>query len=450
MRLAYPLLLTIGLAPALLPAIGCTRKPATPPEAPPPTVTVSKPIEREVTDYVDFTGRTDAIYFTEVVPHVTGYLVGMPFREGDIVKKDQVLFQIDDRPYKAALDLAKASLDVSKAGLIKAQADYDIGLNVQKQSTGAISEQELTKRLGARDEAKGNVERAKASLANAQLNYDWCKVRLETNPQLDVTKEGEPKKAENPGDKKFEYLEGQVGKYNKTLGNLVTQDQTVLTTVASQDPMYVYFDVDENNMLEMLRKLVLPSKRDVLATPGDVPVLMGLADEEGFPHKGYLNYGSNIVNPSTGTISLRGVFDNPGNATGKRLLRPGMFVRVRLPLGKPHKALLISDKALGTDQGKKYVYVVDDKNIVDYRRVTTGPLQDDGLRVVDNLKADEWIIVSGLQLVRPQMEVKKDPEPMPVTNSPEPAVKKPEAPAKQEGADAKSEAAPKKEGAEKK
>ncbi|CAN5189047.1 multidrug efflux RND transporter periplasmic adaptor subunit MexE [soil metagenome] len=391
MRMALRILLLCGLAPAALAQTGCTKKPTGAKETAPQSVTVSKPIQRDVTDYVDFTGRTDAIISTEIRPRVTGYLTKMPFKEGSVVKKDELLFEIDDRPYKAALDLAKATLVVAKASLVKAQADYDIGLNVQKQSAGAISQQELNKRLGARDEAAGNVQRAQAELENALLNFDWCKVKA-------------------PAD-------GQVSRYQYTLGNLVNQNQTVLTTVVSQDPMYVYFDVDENNMLDILRKLVLPSKVDVMAEKDGVPVLMGLADETGFPHKGFVNFSNNIVNPSTGTITLRGVFDNPGNEVGKRLLRPGMFVRVRLPIGKPHPALLVCDQAIGTDQSNKYLLIVDDKNKVDYQRITPGPLQDDGLRVIAGIKADEWIIVNGLQLVRPGVEVKLDPQPMPESNA---------------------------------
>jgi multidrug efflux system membrane fusion protein len=323
----------------------------------------------------------------------------MPFKEGSVVKTDDVLFEIDDRPYKAALDLAKATLQVAKASLVKTQADYDIGLNVQKQSAGAISQQELNKRLGARDEALGNVERAKADLENADLNFNWCKVK-------------------SP-------IDGQVGRYQFTLGNLVNQNQTVLTTVVSQDPMYVYFDVDENNMLDILRKLVLPSKVDIMREKGGVPVLMGLEDETGFPHKGYVNFSNNIVDPNTGTITLRGEFQNPGNAVGKRLLRPGMFVRVRLPLGKPHPALLVADQAIGTDQNNKYLLIVDDKDTVQNVRITPGPLQDDGLRVIDGIKADQWIIVEGLQLVRAGMKVDPKQVPMPINVSQGSRVNKP-------------------------
>ena len=402
MKLSLRFLAIGWLTSTILLQPGCNRKAAAPKEAPPQTVTVSKPVQREITDYVDFTGRTDAIINTEIRPRVTGYLTEMPFKEGSIVKKDQTLFKIDERPYKAALDMAKASLEVAKASLVKAQADYDIGLNVQKQSAGAISQQELNKRLGARDEAVGQVDRAKADLENAQLNFDWCQVK-------------------SP-------IDGQVGRYQFTLGNLVNQNQSVLTSVVTQDPMYVYFDVDENNMLDILRKLVLPSKVDIMNEKGGVPVLMGLSDETGFPHKGFVNFSNNVVNPSTGTITLRGEFENEGNAVGKRLLRPGMFVRVRLPIGKPQPALLVCEQAIGTDQTNKYLLTVDDKNKVDYQKITPGPVQDDGLRVVEGIKADQWIIVNGLQLVRPGVEVKMDQQPMPETNTQTTTAKKPTKP----------------------
>src|SRR5262249_26386646 len=145
-----------------------------------------------------------------------------------------------------------------------------------------------------------------------------------------------------------------------------------------------------------------------------------LADEEGYPHKGYVDFANNVVTSSTGTITVRGVFANPASSTGRRLMRPGMFVRIRLPLGKPHSALLVSEKAVATDQGQKCLFLVNDKNVVDYRRIQVGPLQDDGLRVIqEGLKPGEWVIVSGVQLVRAGMEVKTDRIPMPTVPIPE-------------------------------
>jgi multidrug efflux system membrane fusion protein len=378
---------------SILPLFGCGQKPALPGAPPTPTVKVALPIQREVTAYVDFTGRTDAIYTTEIRPRVTGYLVGMPYKEGAVVEKDATLFKIDDRPYKAALDSAKAQLEFSKASLVKAQADYDIGQNVKKENPGAISDQELVRRMGARDEAKASVDSAKAALDNAQLNFDWCDVKAP--------------------------IKGQVNKVNYTLGNLVNANATVLTTLVSQEKMYVYFDVDENTLLYIMRHYILPSKEDLFKKKDAVPVYMELADEKGYPHKGYINFGANTVNPSTGTITLRGEFDNPHNELDKYLMRPGMFVRVRLPLGQPKPGLLVSEKAVASDQGNKCLYVVDDKNVVQYRRVTLGPLEDDGLRVIeDGLKPTDRVIVSGLQMVKPRMEVRVDTVPMPVTAAP--------------------------------
>jgi multidrug efflux system membrane fusion protein len=364
-------------------------------------VSVSEPIVREVTDYANFTGRTEAPFSVDIRPRVTGYLVKMPFKEGAVVQKDEVLFEIDDRPYKADLDRAKGDVQRSKATLVKTQADLDIALNIAKDNRAAISQQDINKRQGARDEAVGQLSADEATLEKAQLNYNWCKV---TSP-----------------------IQGRVSRYYFTLGNLVNQDMTLLTTVVSEDPIYAYFDVDENTMLHVAR-LLRKSKEDLLKERR-FPVLMALADEEGYPHTGYVDFANNVVNSSTGTISVRGVFPNPASATGRRLMRPGMFVLIRLPLGKPHSAVLVSEKAVGTDQGQKFLFLVNDKNVVEYRRVQVGPLQDDGLRVIeDGLKAGERVIVSGVQLVRAGAEVKVEEIPMPVVPALEKAeARKPEA-----------------------
>ncbi len=375
-------------------AAGCHRGPLVPPNtSETPVITVSKPVERSVTDYADFTGRTDAPYTWEARPRVTGYLVAMPYREGSEVKKGEILFEIDDRPYKDDLDKARGEVERDKAALVKAQADLDIALDTAKLNPGAISKQEIAKRTGTRDEAAGSLKVAEAAEARAQLNYEWCKVR-------------------SP-------ITGRVSRYNLTLGNLATQDQTVLTTVVSEDPMYAYFDVDEATMLRVLRKII-PHQTNPLLARG-VPVYMAVADEDGFPHKGFADFANNVVSSSTGTISVRGVFENPAGPSNQRLLRPGMFVRIRLPLGEPYPALLVSDAAVATDQGQKNVYTVDDKNVVHYQHVTLGALQEDGLRVVLNgLDPGERVVVSGLQFVRPDMEVQTEEVAMPTSAKPAP------------------------------
>lgn len=370
---------------------GCSRPAPPVVEQPPPKVTVSLPVEREVTDYVDFTGRTDAQNAVEIRSRVTGYLVKMPFVEGAEVKKDDLLFEIDPRPYQAQFDKAQADVKLSEATLKLAQADNARAKNVAKMNAGAISQQDLDKYQATEDQAAAQLAAMKAAMEGYKLNLEFTQIKAP--------------------------VDGQVSRYQLTLGNLATQDQTQLTTVVSLDPMYAYFEVDENTMLRIVRQL-LPGSKDALRNK-QVPVLMGLADEEGrFPYKGYVNFADNALTSGTGTLSLRGVFDNPVTPSSRRLLRPGMFVRIRLPIGKPHQALLVIDKALSTDQGQKYLLVVDDQKVVQYRRVKTGPLQADGLRVIESgLKPNESVIISGLQLVRPLMKVDPESAAMPTATS---------------------------------
>lgn len=367
---------------------GCKPRNADVKPPPPPLVTVSTPISRVVTEFVDFTGRTEAPASVDIRARVTGYLVKMPFVEGTEVKTGDLLFEVDPRPYQAQLDNAKGEVVLNEARLKLAQADNARAKNIAQMNAGAISKQDLDKYEAAEEEAAAAVQASKANLESYQINLEFTRV---TSP-----------------------IDGRVSRYNLTIGNLVNADQTLLTTVVSQDPMYVYYDVDEITLLGFMRRLMasdvdpLPSKK--------FKVYMGLADEDGFPHEGYINFANNVVNASTGTITVRGVFSNPDSPSKRRLLKPGMFVRVHFPMGEPRPALLVSEKALGTDQGRKYLLVVNDKNIVEYRPVKTGPLQDDGLRVVeDGLKPDERVIVSGLQLVRPKIEVRVESGPMPTT-----------------------------------
>jgi len=349
---------------------------------------VSKPVQQQVTDYVDFTGRTDAVEAVNVIARVTGYLVKMPFREGSEVKKGQILFEIDPRPYEDQLRLGEAQLANNQAQQKLADANFRRGGELLQNKS--ISQQEYEQFRATKDQAAAQVQSAQANIAIDKLNLEFCHV---TSP-----------------------IDGRVSRYFLTVGNLVNQDQTLLTTVVSQDPMYAYFDADEPTLLRVRRALGEGKIKPAVANKN--PVLMGLQDEEGFPHAGTIDFINNQVNPTTGSITVRGVFPNPILRQGVRLLSPGMFLRIRLPIGPPHPALLVIDRAIGSDQGLKYVYVVDAENKIQYRRVTTGALQDNGLRVVESgLKPEDWVVVGAIQQVRPAMAVRPDQTAMPTLGS---------------------------------
>jgi RND family efflux transporter MFP subunit len=372
---------------------GCARAPSGPPPAAPTPVTVSHPVEREVTDAAEFTARTAAVDSVEVRAHVWGYLQKVNFKEGDIVKQGDVLFEIDPRPYEAVLNQAKAKLAQDEAQLKADEAEYRRQLQTVR--AGAGSQSDLDKATAARGVDLANIAADKALIASRQLDLDYTKV---TAP-----------------------VGGRVSRYVVTVGNLIQSgDQgggTLLTTIVSVDPMYAYFDVDENTALKV-RRLVREGKSDSVRD-GGYPVSLGLANEDGFPHRGTVNFVENQVNPKTGTIRLRGVFPNADN-----VLLPGLFGRVRTPIGRPHPALLVSDRALDTDQGQKVLYLANDKNEVAARPVRVGALHDGLREVTDGLKPGERVIVTGLQQIRPgaAVEPKLVPIPLPPTRGPKPEV----------------------------
>jgi multidrug efflux system membrane fusion protein len=378
----HPMILVAAFG--LVAIAGC-HAPPQPPPSKPPTVPVSQPVQREVTDYVDYTGRTDAVESVGVRARVTGYITKVLFQEGAEVKKGDVLFEIDPRPYKAQLDQAQAQVRLNQASLKLAQATLErirplVG-------TGAATQQEYDEDVAAVKEAQARIEASQAAVEVYKLNLQFCNV---TSP-----------------------IAGRISRYYFTPGNLVNQDQTLLTTVVSVDPMYAYFDMDEPT-LQRINQAVDEGRIKLSQGREELPVYLGLQGETGYPHQGAFNFINNIVNPSTGTIATRGVFANPLKASGVRLLVPGMFVRIRLPIGGPHPGLLVIDRAVGSDQGLPFVYVVNKENKIEYRRVTTGPLEDDGLRVIlSGLNPDERVVTGGLQQVRPQMEVSPDEMPMP-------------------------------------
>ncbi|MBN1395014.1 MAG: efflux RND transporter periplasmic adaptor subunit [Pirellulales bacterium] len=374
-----------------------------------PVVRVTKPTLRKVTDYAYFTGRTESPQSVKVQARVTGYLVKTYFKEGAEVKAGEQLFLIDPRPYQAALDRALGQVQLTEAQLKLAKADYARALEIAK-TPGAISRQDVDKYAAARDEAVAAVAAAKANSESAKLNLGFTRI-------------------ESP-------INGVVGRFMLTTGNLIKQDQSLLTTVVSQDPMYVYFDVDEHAMLRierMFQRGVIDEKEMKVGFPVDI----GLADEgDAFPHRGRIDYIGNQTDPGTGTRQVRGLFSNPPlKYKNYRLLTPGMFVRIRLPIGAPHDAILVPQEAVGTDQGKKYLKVVNDKNVVEYRPIALGAQQPDGLQVVipvkmirtkdglkqaddktskkekiiDSIKLGERVIVGGLQFVHAGMKVAPEP-----------------------------------------
>ena len=378
----------------LLSTAGCGKKGRSQAEAAePPAIPVSHPVsDRWVTDYVDFTGRADAVHSVNIIARVTGYLTKMPFKEGSLVKKGDLLFEIDPRPYQAQFEQAQSQITLYDAQLKLAQTTLARYEKLNKDTPGAVSQQALDQFKAAVEEAQARVNAQKKSLEVYKLNKEFTQV---VSP-----------------------IDGQVSRYYLTLGNLVNQDQTLLTTVVSLDPMYAYFDVDERT-LQTIHKAINDGRITSFGEGSDTPVSMGLQGEEGFPHKGTIDFLNNQINSATGSLSVRGIFANPKSEKGVRSLVPGMFVRIRLNIGKPHKPLLVIDRAIQSNQGLKDVYVVDAENKVQKRRVSTGALQEDGLRVISKgLKPDDWVVVGALQQVREGLEVRPDRRPMPSFGQP--------------------------------
>lgn len=378
-----PPLLCIGL----LITVGCTPKvPKLEPDGPLPGQ-VSEVVEREIVDQVNFTARFNAINYVDVRPRATGYITSTPFKEGAIVKKDDVLFKIDERPYKAKYDDQMGQVKLYEAKLKLAKADNLRAKEVGK-TPGAISKQDLDKYVAAEEEAVAAVEASKASLEVHRLNLEFCTV---TSP-----------------------IEGRISKYYVTLGNLVNQDNTLLTTIVSINPIYCYFDTDERTLLTVLRRI--QSSNENFQPGKSYPVFIGLGDEKGFPHKAMLNFTNNQVDSQTGTLTLRAVIENPIK-NERPLFVSGMFCRVMLPVSNPYKSPLVSERAIGTDQGLKFVYVVGADNKLEYRRITVGDLEPDNLRSVKSgLKPGEKILVTGIHMFKPGMKIAPEMIEMPRLN----------------------------------
>ena len=384
-----------------------------------PKVVVTRSITDTVMDYQDFTGRLDAVKTVEVRARVTGYVVKVPFKEGDIVKEGDLLFQIDDRPYQADLNQAEANLKLAIAdqNLMEKNAERARKLIVNK----SISREELETQVSAFEKSVASVGAMRAMREKAKLYLDYTQVLWERDKQAGVVNE-----TRTP-------LTGRVSRRFVDPGNLVLADNTILTTIVTENPMYAYFDVDERTYLDLLAihaagagPSPIPKGREGWSEGLKLPVLMRLANEDSFGKDkvGYVDFVDNRVVATTGTVRMRGVFQNPSG-----LLKAGLFMRIRLPIGSAYEATLIPDEAIQSDQERKYVWIVNDKNEVEYRSVKLGQAIKD-LRVIrppekgkegkEGLAKGDRIIVSGMQRVRngtvvdPEEQTPPSPPEMPL------------------------------------
>jgi multidrug efflux system membrane fusion protein len=347
----------------------CSNSEAEAPSPPPPEVDAAQVVTKSVRQWDEFTGRIAAIGAVDVRPRVSGYIDRIAFKEGDMVNAGDPLFVVDPRPYRAAYDSAVAQLERVRASAQLAEAQYKRAESLIKNAT--ISFDTFDTRRAALGQASADVHAAEAALATAKLNLDFTEV---SSP-----------------------IAGRVSRALLTLGNLVQADQTVLTSVVSQDPVYVYFQPDEQSLLRY-RELARKGER----AKSDNPVRVGLASETGFPHSGTVNFVNNKVDAATGTINVRATVPNPDG-----VFLPGLYARVQLEGRAEHMAMLIDDKAIMTDQDRKYVYVLGPEDKAKRKDIVLGNLQE-GLREVQSgLDANDKVIVGGLQKIyAPDTKVK--------------------------------------------
>jgi len=346
---------------------------------PPPAVTVAKPTKRTVFDYDEYVGRFAAINSVEVRARVSGYLDKVHFKDGQLVKQGDLLFTIDKRPFQNTLDQARANLVQAQSNLAFTESDYTRGQQLVRDKT--ITDQTFEQRAQAFRNAKASVSNNEAAVRQAELDLEFTELRAP--------------------------VDGRIGDRRVSPGNLVTGgtagSTTLLAVIVSTDPIYFEFTFDEASYLRYER-LAKSGGQDVASRNASVPIALKLIDESDFEHKGRMNFVDNVIDRSTGTIRGRGVFDNPNG-----VFTPGMFARVRVPGSSPYEALLVPDAAIGTEQARRFVVVIDDQNTAQVKYVTLGQLTGDNLRVIKNgIGPDDRIVVSGLMQARPGQKVRPE------------------------------------------
>ncbi|MGB4498117.1 MAG: efflux RND transporter periplasmic adaptor subunit [Methylococcaceae bacterium] len=369
----FPILLTLFL----LLLSGCDKpqnSSATPVQLPPPAkVKIAQPLNQKITEWDEFTGRIEAVNTVEVRARVSGYLEKVNFNAGATVKKGDLLFVIDSKPFKAQLSYATAELEQAKSKQELARNELARAENLLKAK--AISIEEYDARNKGLRGAAAAVDASTAQVASAKLNLEFTEVRAPIN--------------------------GRISRELITAGNLVNGsggDATKLATIVSTNPVYVTVDIDERAILNYRRE-AQKQGRNLEGTK----VELALSDEQGFPHSGHVDYVAPTENPVTGTVSLRGVFTN-----ADELLSPGFFARMRLRGGAPYEGLLLPDRAIGSDQANRIIWVMDSDKKVTQRKIIVGKKMGD-LRVIsEGLKADEWVVIEGLQKLRPDSVVEPE------------------------------------------
>ena len=366
---------------------GCTSSTPATVVPPTPSVTLAAVESREIVDFDEYTGKTEASEVVEIRSRIFGFLKSIDFKDGEFVQEGQTLFTIEPDEYQAIHEQSLAKIAVNSANLELARSK--LAMKERLRPNGAISQEEYEEAVAAVHEAEATIAAAKADANRTAIDVKYTEIKAP--------------------------ISGRVDRALVSKGNLLTGGQssgTLLTTIVNEQPMYVYFDVDERSLLRYTRQRSPEKAATGNLSDLGVECFVQLADEKDFPHRGLINFASAAVNASTGTARLRAVFENADH-----VLSSGLFVRLKIPVSKPYQALLIPERALSTDQNAKFVYVVGDDGVANRRVVELGKLEGDMCVITSGLSAGDRVIVKGMQRVKPGQKVEAQAESAPASPS---------------------------------
>lgn len=381
------LLANCSLVFAVIFFTGCTSPTSETIVPPTPSVTVIAVESREIVDFDEYTGKTEASEIVEIRSRIFGFLKSIDFKDGDFVTEGQTLFTIEPDEYQAIHEQSLAKIAVNNANLELSRSK--LAMKERLRPNGAISQEEYEEAVAAVHEAEATIAAARADANRTAIDVKYTEIKAP--------------------------ISGRVDRALVSKGNLLTGGQssgTLLTKIVNEQPMYVYFDVDERSLLRYMRQRAPEKAATGNLSDLGVECFVQLADEKDFPHRGMIDFASAEVNASTGTARLRAVFENADHA-----LSSGLFVRIKIPVSKPYQALLIPERALSTDQNAKFVYVVGDDGVANRRVVELGKLEGDMRVITSGLAAGDRVIVKGMQRVKPGQRVEAEAETAPTNHS---------------------------------